>query len=64
MKDVDIAVLFTEDKDPSKYLSRSKGDINVDRLARNISMGGGHKNASGGSTGSVWKKRYRFCIQH
>ncbi|HAE35357.1 MAG TPA: DHH family phosphoesterase [Bacteroidetes bacterium] len=50
MKDVDIAVLFTEDKDRIKISFRSKGDINVDRLAREYFNGGGHKNASGGST--------------
>jgi phosphoesterase RecJ-like protein len=29
---------------------RSKGDVNVELLARNFFNGGGHKNASGGSS--------------
>jgi len=50
MKDVDMAVLFTEDKDRIKISFRSKGDANVEILARIFFNGGGHKNASGGST--------------
>lgn len=50
MKDVDIAILFTEDKDRIKISFRSKGSINVDQLAREYFNGGGHKNASGGAT--------------
>lgn len=50
MKDVDIAILFTEDTDRIKISFRSKGDINVDQLARTYFNGGGHRNASGGST--------------
>lgn len=50
MKDVDISVLFTEDNDKIKISFRSKGDINVDQLARRWFNGGGHRNAAGGST--------------
>ena len=50
MKNIDISVLFTEDTDKIKISFRSKGDINVDQLARQYFNGGGHKNASGGAT--------------
>ncbi len=50
MKDIDISILFTEDKDRIKISFRSKGKTNVELLARNFFQGGGHKNASGGST--------------
>lgn len=50
MKDIDIAVLFTEDKGKVKMSLRSKGDVNVEILARNFFNGGGHMNASGGSS--------------
>ncbi|MBC8172408.1 MAG: DHH family phosphoesterase [Chitinophagales bacterium] len=49
MRDVNIAVLFTEDKDKVKISFRSKGDISVDLLAKKYFHGGGHKNAAGGS---------------
>jgi phosphoesterase RecJ-like protein len=50
MKDIDISILFTEDKDRIKISFRSKGKTDVELLARNFFNGGGHKNASGGST--------------
>lgn len=50
MRDVDIAILFTEDKDKIKISFRSKEDVNVEKLARIYFNGGGHKNASGGSS--------------
>ena len=50
MKNVEIAVLFTEDKGKIKISFRSKGDTNIEILARNFFNGGGHKNASGGFT--------------
>lgn len=50
MRDVDIAILFTEDKDKIKISFRSKGDVNVEQFARQFYNGGGHKNASGGSS--------------
>lgn len=50
MRDVDMAVLFTEDKDKIKISFRSKADVNVEFLARNFFNGGGHRNASGGSS--------------
>ncbi len=48
MKQVHMAVLFTEDRDRIKISFRSKGDVNVEILARIFFNGGGHKNASGG----------------
>lgn len=50
MRDVDMAVLFTEDRDKIKISFRSKGRVNVEYLARNFFNGGGHRNASGGSS--------------
>ncbi len=50
MKNVEISVLFTEDKGKIKISFRSKGDRNIEVLARNFFNGGGHKNASGGSS--------------
>lgn len=50
MRDVDIAILFTEDKDKIKISFRSKGDVNVEAFSRRFYNGGGHKNASGGSS--------------
>lgn len=50
MKLVNIAVLFTEDKDKIKISFRSKGAVRVDLLAKEYFNGGGHKNAAGGST--------------
>lgn len=50
MKAVDISILFTEDKGKIKISFRSKGDVNVEMLARIYFSGGGHKNASGGSS--------------
>ncbi|MFN0275945.1 MAG: DHH family phosphoesterase [Chitinophagales bacterium] len=50
MKDVSMAVLFTEDRDKIKISFRSKGDVRVDLFAKQYFNGGGHKNAAGGST--------------
>ena len=50
MKNVEVSVLFTEDKGKIKISFRSKGDMNIEILARNFFNGGGHKNASGGSS--------------
>jgi len=50
MRDVEMAVLFTEDRDKIKISFRSKGEVNVEYLARNFFNGGGHRNASGGVT--------------
>lgn len=50
MKNIDMAILFTEDKDKIKISFRSKGDVNADAFAREYFNGGGHKNASGGSS--------------
>lgn len=59
MKDGLMVALFTEDKDKVKISFRSKGNFDVATLARNFFNGGGHKNASGGSSrGSLIE-----CIQ-
>lgn len=50
LKQVDLAVLFTEDKDKIKISFRSKGNVNVDSFAKMYFNGGGHVNASGGSS--------------
>lgn len=50
MKNIDIAILLTEDRDKIKISFRSKGDVNVDAFARMYFNGGGHINASGGSS--------------
>lgn len=50
MKQVDFAVLFTEDRDRIKISFRSKGEVHADLFARRYFNGGGHKNASGGSS--------------
>lgn len=50
MKNIDMAVLFTEDKDKVKISFRSKGSLSVDAFARQYFNGGGHRNAAGGSS--------------
>jgi phosphoesterase RecJ-like protein len=50
IKDVSLAVLFTEDRDKIKISFRSKGNVRADLLAKQYFSGGGHKNAAGGST--------------
>lgn len=48
IKNIDIAVLAAEQDGYVKLSFRSKGDINVNALARKYFNGGGHKNAAGG----------------
>ena len=45
---VQVAVLFSEEREKVKISFRSKGDIDVNTFARKYFEGGGHKNASGG----------------
>lgn len=47
---VQVAVLFSEERDKVKISFRSKGDIDVNTFARKYFEGGGHKNASGGKS--------------
>lgn len=49
IKDIDIAVFFTQQPTIIKISFRSLGDFNVEEIARQYFNGGGHKNASGGS---------------
>lgn len=50
IKDVKIAALITEQPTIVKLSLRSKGDISVQEIAKKHFKGGGHKNASGGSS--------------
>ncbi len=50
IKEIQISVLIKEEKDLTKLSFRSKGDINVNELAREHFEGGGHKNAAGGKS--------------
>ena len=45
---VQVAVLFSEEREKVKISFRSKGDIDVNTFARKYFEGGGHKNAAGG----------------
>ncbi|MDP4290492.1 MAG: DHH family phosphoesterase [Bacteroidota bacterium] len=45
-----LAVLFTEKEDRIRISMRSKGEFNVNEMARKHFNGGGHKNASGGDS--------------
>ncbi len=50
IKGIDIAVLFKETPNEKmiRISFRSKGDVSVEKLAREHFQGGGHKNAAGG----------------
>lgn len=48
MKRVSLSVFMTELDDHIKLSFRSKGDVDVNRLARDHFHGGGHQNAAGG----------------
>ena len=48
IQSVQVAVLFSEEREKVKISFRSKGDIDVNTFARKYFEGGGHKNASGG----------------
>ena len=52
IKDVVLAAIFKEDKQQNiiKISFRSKGNFDVNKLARQHFEGGGHKNASGGKS--------------
>jgi len=45
---IELAAIFIEKKGVVKISLRSKGDINVNNIARTYFNGGGHKNAAGG----------------
>ncbi len=47
---VQVAVLFSEEREKVKISFRSKGDIDVNTFARKYFEGGGHKNAAGGKS--------------
>lgn len=49
IKDIDIAVFFTQQPTIIKISFRSLGEFNVEEIAREYFNGGGHRNASGGS---------------
>ena len=48
LKTVDVSVLFTEQDDHVKLSLRSKGKIDVNKMASQFFNGGGHHNAAGG----------------
>lgn len=48
--DIEIVALFKQDKDKIKISFRSKGNNDVNEIARKYFNGGGHKNAAGGSS--------------
>ncbi len=50
MESINLAVLLTEKDNQIRISFRSKGDFSVNRLARDFFSGGGHKNASGGTS--------------
>jgi bifunctional oligoribonuclease and PAP phosphatase NrnA len=50
LKNVKVAALITEQPTIVKLSLRSKGDISVQEIAKKHFKGGGHKNASGGSS--------------
>lgn len=53
LKEVKIAAFITEQPTIVKLSLRSKGDISVQQIAQKHFKGGGHKNASGGSSYST-----------
>lgn len=50
LKDVKLAAIIIERPDQVKLSFRSKGNVDVNALARDHFEGGGHKNASGGKS--------------
>lgn len=49
MNGMQLSIFLREDKDMIKVSLRSKGDLDVNEMARMHFNGGGHKNAAGGS---------------
>jgi phosphoesterase RecJ-like protein len=50
IRSIRIAVFITDQNNVIKLSFRSKGNISVQELAREYFGGGGHRNASGGSS--------------
>lgn len=50
IKNIKLAVFLTERKDRIRLSFRSKGDLSVNRIAREHFNGGGHRNAAGGDS--------------
>jgi len=50
MENINLAVLLTEKDSQIRISFRSKGDFSVNQLARDFFAGGGHINASGGTS--------------
>jgi phosphoesterase RecJ-like protein len=50
IENIKLAILLTERKDRIRLSFRSKGDLSVNRIAREHFNGGGHKNAAGGDS--------------
>ncbi len=56
MENINLSILITEKEKKIKLSFRSKGNFNVNLLARNGFNGGGHKNAAGGHTFTTVEK--------
>jgi phosphoesterase RecJ-like protein len=50
IENIKLAVFLTERKDRIRISFRSKGDLSVNRIAREHFNGGGHRNAAGGDS--------------
>ncbi|MCY7409721.1 MAG: DHHA1 domain-containing protein, partial [Chitinophagales bacterium] len=50
IKNVKVSVLIIQRSDEVKISMRSKGDFSVEQICREYFNGGGHRNASGGSS--------------
>src|SRR5690606_30391676 len=48
VQNISVSVFFREDEDLTKCSFRSKGNVDVNTLARTYFEGGGHLNAAGG----------------
>lgn len=48
IQEIDVSVLFKEDRDKIKISFRSKRDIDVSAFSNQFYQGGGHRNAAGG----------------
>ena len=56
IKDIKLSVLMYDRKEEIKLSFRSLGDFSVNEMARKHFSGGGHKNASGGTSNTPLKE--------
>lgn len=64
IEDVEISVLFKEDKDKIKISFRSKKNIDVSTFAKTFFEGGGHRNAAGGVSFLSLKETEQKFLNH